>query len=111
LQAITIDGTAGTVKNAGWTYQIDPSQGVLDRKPAADNASYVALNPDGSKYLSPSQVIATGVPLYVSSERIFTQRPPADATLYDTVTAQVIPDTGIPPGALMPAFSPDGSRY
>jgi Tol biopolymer transport system component len=34
---------------------------------------------------------------------------PVDATLYDTLSGQVTPATGIPGGALMPMFSPDGT--
>src|SRR5262249_48375281 len=32
------------------------------------------------------------------------------AELFDTATGQVVPDTGIAPGASMPMFSPDGTR-
>jgi hypothetical protein len=32
-----------------------------------------------------------------------------DATLYDATNGQRIPSVGIPPGTLMPSFSPDGS--
>src|SRR5262249_24420261 len=34
---------------------------------------------------------------------------PQNATLYDAQTGQVVLNQGIPPGALMPMFSPDGT--
>ena len=60
---------------------------------------------DGSKYLSTS--VAMEVARAALAQGLGA---PADATLYDTTTGQVVPDTAVPPGALMPMFSPDGTQ-
>ena len=74
-------------------------------KPVGARASYGALYPDGSKYLSTSTSVGVG-------HAELAQVPGTDpvSALYDTQTGQVVPDTGIPPGALMPMFAPDGTR-
>ena len=109
MQAI-VSNTGAPMMNLGWTYQIDVTGAVIDPKAVAKNAAYVALYPDGSKYLAPSQVIQTATPIYALADRWLSQEQAANATLYDTASGQVVPDTGIPATALMPAFSPDGSR-
>ena len=73
--------------------------------PAGPRVSFGALYPDGSKYLSTSTA--------VSMAHAELAQPPgtaAAATLFDTMTGQAIPDTGIPEGAVMPMFSPDGKH-
>jgi WD40-like Beta Propeller Repeat len=77
--------------------------------PGATNAgprgSYGALYPDGSKYLS------TSVQMEVARANLAQGLGATpDATLYDTTTGMVVPNTGIPTGAMMPMFSPDGTR-
>jgi hypothetical protein len=64
-----------------------------------------ALYPDGSAYLSMSSVID------VARAALFGMSggAPPDATLFDSLTGMQIPSSGIPPGALMPFFSPDGT--
>lgn len=67
-------------------------------------AAWGALYPDGSHYLATS--------VQVQLARTFmAQGPgaPVDATLYNATSGDVVPNTGIPGGALMPMFSPDGS--
>jgi hypothetical protein len=71
--------------------------------PAGPRAAFGALYPDGSKYLSTSTS--------VSIAHADIAQPPgtaAAAALYDTATGMVVPDTGVPEGAVMPMFSPDG---
>jgi WD40-like Beta Propeller Repeat len=72
---------------------------------AGPRTSFGALYPDGSKYLSTSVVIEV-------ARANLTQMlgGSADAELFDTTTGMVVPNTGIPTGALMPMFSPDGTR-
>lgn len=65
--------------------------------------SYGALYPDGSKYLAPYG--NAGIPIYPAS-----LVPLTAAVLYDATTGAVISDTGIPTGASMPMFSPDGTH-
>jgi hypothetical protein len=67
--------------------------------------SYAALYPDGSKYLASSTSISHG-----HAELAQPPGAPLASELYDTVTGQVVPNTGIPQGAVMPMFSPDGTR-
>jgi hypothetical protein len=73
--------------------------------PAGPRASFGALYPDGSKYLSTSTA--------VSLAHVEIAQPPGTATaatLFDTNSGQPVPDTGIPEGAIMPMFSPDGKH-
>jgi hypothetical protein len=67
--------------------------------------SYGALYPDGSKYLS------TSVQIEVARANLSQGLGGSpDSTLFDTTSGMVVPNTGIPTGALMPNFSPDGSK-
>jgi hypothetical protein len=77
--------------------------------PGATNAgprgAYGALYPDGSKYL------ATSVQMEVARANLAQGIGGSpDAALYDSTSGAVVPNTGIPTGALMPMFSPDGTR-
>ncbi|HKU42116.1 MAG TPA: hypothetical protein VJR89_28350, partial [Polyangiales bacterium] len=63
------------------------------------SASFGALYPDGSRFLS-----STGTMLLP-----FGGLNPLPATLFDTTTGAAISGTDIPPGAGMPMFSPDGA--
>ena len=72
---------------------------------AGPRGSFGALYPDGSKYLSTSLVIDV-------ARAFMTQGfgGAAEATLYDAASGNAVPNMGIPTGALMPMFSPDGTR-
>ncbi|MET0387201.1 MAG: hypothetical protein ABW321_14630 [Polyangiales bacterium] len=72
---------------------------------AGPRGNYAALYPDGSKYLATS--VAVDVARTFMSQGLGA---PTDATLYDAATGSVVPNVGVPPGALMPMFSPDGTR-
>ena len=71
---------------------------------AGPRAAWGALYPDGSRFLATSAQIDI-------ARTFMTQGllAPPEATLYDTATGQVVSNTGIPAGALMPMFSPDGT--
>lgn len=70
---------------------------------AGPKGAFGALFPDGSLYLAMSTVTNVArVPLVAD----FTA--PVDATLYRTDDGTVVANTGIPPGVLMPTFSPSG---
>jgi hypothetical protein len=73
--------------------------------PASQRVSFAALYPDGSKYLATSAAAAVGHDTIAQPAGA-----PGQAALYDTTSGQELPDTGIPTGALMPMFSPDGTR-
>jgi hypothetical protein len=68
--------------------------------------SFAALYPDGSKYL------ATGLQTDIGGEWNYEPfgNTATDAKLYDSTSGQAIANTGIPVSALMPNFSPDGTR-
>lgn len=73
---------------------------------AMQNGCWAAVYPDGSAALSMSTVID------VARAGIFGAMfatGNSSATLFDTKTGQTLMSTGIPPGALMPFFSPDGT--
>ena len=93
---------------ASGTYLYD----LMDNGPAPmprsvmQNGCWAALYPDGSAALSMSTAID------VARAGIFgamTGTGNMNATLFDTKTGQPLQSTGIPPGALMPFFSPDGT--
>jgi hypothetical protein len=68
---------------------------------------WTALYPDGSAILRMSTAVD------VARTQIFgglSGNTSTDATLYDAKTGQILASKGIPPGALMPAFSPDGTH-
>jgi hypothetical protein len=72
--------------------------------PAGARVAFGALYPDGSKYLSSSTSLSCG-----HAELAQPPGAPPESKLYDTETGTEIPDTGIPTGAVMPMFSPDGT--
>ena len=67
--------------------------------------AYGALYPDGSKYLAASGQLDAG-----HLSRVSELVRPASSVLMDAVTGEVIEHTGIPAGATMPNFSPDGRQ-
>jgi hypothetical protein len=71
---------------------------------AGPRAGFGAFYPDGSVYLATSTAIDVARTYMTEAANA-----PVDATLYDAQTAQVVANHGIPPGALMPMFSPDGT--
>jgi len=67
---------------------------------------WTALYPDGSAVLRMSTAVD------VARSQIFgglSGNATSDATLYDAVSGEKLASKGIPPGALMPAFAPDGT--
>jgi hypothetical protein len=59
--------------------------------------------PDGSVYVASAHPTGGGGPRSYGGAV-------ADAGLYDTSTGKLIEDSGIPEGAVMPSFSPDGQQ-
>jgi hypothetical protein len=70
--------------------------------PAPVNNAYSAMYPDGSRYVTGSQVIDIG------RTNVATQGT-ATSALIETDTGMALQSSGIPPDVLMPSFSPDGS--
>jgi hypothetical protein len=93
------------VGDGALAFAIDPTtQPNPPSMAAGPRGGYGALYPDGTFYLSTSAVIDVARSSLTQSFDA-----PVEATLYETDTGTVIPNTGIPTGALMPTFSPDGS--
>lgn len=92
------------INTGGQTYLLSPN-GMMNAPVAAGmRGAFGALYPDGSVYLSGSSVIE------VARSNMTSGGAAGDATLRDADNGEVIPNAGIPAGALMPTFSPDG-RY
>jgi hypothetical protein len=72
----------------------------------APNATFVGVSPDGSLYVGSAHPNGTGGPRAGGPGSMG----PADAALYETNTGNTVAGSGIPTGAMMATFSPDGSR-
>jgi hypothetical protein len=98
---------AQSVASGPLAYQITANgQAPMATVAGQNNACWAALYPDGTAALSMSTAID------VARAGIFgslTGGGSTDASLFDTKTGEKIPSTGIPPGVLMPFFSPDGT--
>ena len=104
--SVSADGSlllAQSVAAGTYSYQLS-STGDVPPPTMAANGAWSAVYPDGSAFLSMSTVID------VARSSFFGGASGTDATLYDSTTAQPIASTGIPPGTLMPFFSPDGTH-
>lgn len=106
--SVSADGSlllAQSVAGGAMSYELVSNGPAPTPMAAGQNGCWVGLYPDGSAALSMSSVID------VARAGIFglTGGGSTDATLFDTKTGQKIMSTGIPPGALMPFFSPDGT--
>jgi len=73
--------------------------------PGAQRIAYAALYPDGSRYLAG---YADGTTEVARAALTGAGAPPA-AQLFETDTGNMRTATGVPDGAMMPTFSPDGS--
>ncbi|MEY4577728.1 MAG: hypothetical protein RL701_2431 [Pseudomonadota bacterium] len=71
---------------------------------AGPRGGFGAFYPDGSTYLAMSVIIEVARITMTQGTGA-----PTNATLYNATTGQVVANQGIPTGALMPMFSPDGS--
>jgi hypothetical protein len=96
---------AQSVANGAYSYELAANGPTPAPKMAGSNGSWVALYPDGSAFLTMSSAIDVARASLFGG---FGGGSP-NASLYDAKTGQPIASTGIPPGALMPFFSPDGT--
>jgi hypothetical protein len=71
----------------------------------APDTSFTALSPDGSIYVTNAH---QGFPI-IGPRTGPTNLGTANAGVFETATGAAVPNTGVPPGAMTPAFSPDGS--
>jgi hypothetical protein len=89
----------------GLTYALTPTtQPNPPQLTAAPEPAFTGLSPDGTVYVAsahpPGPVRPQGTPMEILLVN--------DAALFQTDTGMVIPDTGIPTGAMMPTFDPSG---
>jgi hypothetical protein len=105
--SVSADGShlvAQSVANGAYSYELVANGPAPTPTMPGTNATWVALYPDGSAYLSMSTAVD------VARAGIFGGLGgTTNATLFDTKTGKQIASMGIPMGALMPFFSPDGT--
>lgn len=107
--SVSADGSlllAQSVTNGAMAYELVANGPAPMPTMAGQNGCWVGLYPDGSAALSMSSAVD------VARAGIFGGLGgggSTDAALFDTKTGQKLPSVGIPPGVLMPFFSPDGS--
>ena len=70
----------------------------------ATDASFAGVSPDGKLYIGSAHPGGTGGPRSGSATNI------TNAALYETDTGNAVNGSGIPAGAMMPTFSPDGTQ-
>jgi hypothetical protein len=91
------------VMTGGQTYELMANAMAGAPVAAGPRGAFGAMYPDGSAYLSGSSVIE------VARSNMTSAGATGDATLQDATNGEVIASKGIPAGALMPMFSPDGT--
>jgi len=107
--SVSADGSlvlAQSVMSGAYLYDIVDNGPAPMPTTAMQNGCWAAVYPDGSAALSMSTVIDVARAAILGA---MTGAGTGDATLFDTKTGQVLMSKGIPPGALMPFFSPDGT--
>lgn len=77
-----------------------PPTPLLTQTPGAE---FAGIYPDGSVYVASAHPTSGGGPQSRGGSV-------TNAGLYDTLTGTLIDDSGIPTGACMPSFSPDGQQ-
>ena len=105
--SVSADGSlllAQSVANGAYSYElVSGAQAPMPRM-AGQSATWAALYPNGSAFLTMSTVIDVARSGFFGGLGGM-----SNATLFDAMTGQRLASTGIPPGALMPAFAPDGT--
>jgi hypothetical protein len=91
----------------GGSFEITPTtQSNPTMLAVAPGAAFSGLSPDGKIYVETAHPNGAVRPQGTPADTFLVN----DAAMYETDTATMIPDTGIPLGAMMPIFSPDGRR-
>jgi hypothetical protein len=89
------------VSGTGTSYALQPGSspaGALGSVPGSESPG---ITPDGTLYVASAH--PSGVPWKSYGGGLMT------AGLYETMTGAMVPDSGLPTGAMVPAFSPNGS--
>jgi hypothetical protein len=103
--SLSADGSrmvSQTLAMGGRSY--DVSSGSPRSLPAPTNTGFAAMYPDGSRYLVGNGSVVVGRMAIASPVDVVTP-----AGLYETDSGRKLASEGLPTGALMPSFSPDGS--
>jgi hypothetical protein len=104
--SVSADGSrliAQSVAGGAYSYQLSTNGPAAAPMMPAGTGSWVAIYPDGSAFLTMSTAID------VARASLFGAAGGSpNATLYDATSGATLPSVGIPSGALMPFFSPDG---
>ncbi|MDD9934778.1 MAG: dickkopf-related protein [Myxococcales bacterium] len=88
----------------GASYALDPTtQPNPPMTAPSPFAGFTGLSPDGSVYVAGARPVGLVAPQGTPGE------PPNDSALYETDTGTVIAGSGVPPTAMMPTFSSDGT--
>jgi hypothetical protein len=103
--SVSADGTrvVANASDMGASFTVSAAAGptpLLDPTPGGE---YAALVPDGALYLATAHPMGGGPRSYGASASM-------TATLYETATGNPVAGAGIPTGATMPSFSPNGTR-
>jgi hypothetical protein len=107
--SVSADGSlllAQSPQAGAYMYEVMANGAAPTPTVAMQNGSWAAVYPDGSAALSMSTAIDVARTAILGA---MTGAGNGNATLFDTKTGQPLMSTGIPPGALMPAFAPDGT--
>lgn len=100
-RVVSYNGVSGAGSSYALTPTTPPNPPVLA---AAPNAGFVGIVPDGSLYLASAHPAGAVRPQGTPLDTFLVN----DAILYQTDSGTVVGNTGIPTGAMMPSFSPDG---
>jgi hypothetical protein len=102
--SLSADGShlVASVSSMGASFTLSATSSLVPLLTPTPGGEYAALVPDGSLYLATAH--PAGVP------RSYGAGAQMNATLYETATGSAILDSGIPAGATVPSFSPDGAR-
>ena len=101
-------GLGGTIYVDSMSYALDPST-PPNPPPLATGipkAGFSGFYPDGTRFLTTSRPCAGGP---MCPGNVIGTYGPDTAHLYDTDSGMELPNSGIPGGAKMPMFSPDGT--
>ena len=89
------------VSSAGTSFALEPGSNSPVVLSSVQGAESPGLTPDGALYVASAHPSGMGPRMY--SAGVMT------AGLYETMTGALVSGSGIPTGAMVPAFSPDGS--
>jgi hypothetical protein len=98
------NGTRFLAYSAGFgsSFTLSSSSVITPLVAPTPGGEFAGIYPDGSVYVACAHPLGGGMRTYGGSV--------VEAALYDTATGALIPNSGVPTGASMPSFSPDGAH-